>query len=83
MSALIGTPTSCLPMVDRLMEAGADELACFIDFGVAEVHAFEGLTYLAELKELAGDEALRTRRVLAEYLDERLPGKPRVTFELP
>ena len=82
MSALIGTPTSCLPMVDRLMEAGADELACFIDFGVAEPHALEGLTYLAELKELAGDEALRTRRVLAEHLDERLPGKPPVIFEI-
>ncbi|AKJ06585.1 natural product biosynthesis luciferase-like monooxygenase protein [Archangium gephyra] len=82
MSALIGTPTSCLPMVDRLMEAGADELACFIDFGVAEAHAIEGLTYLAELKELANDEALRTRRVLAEHLDERLPGKPPVTFEI-
>jgi natural product biosynthesis luciferase-like monooxygenase protein len=83
MSALIGTPTSCLPMVDRLVEAGADELACFIDFGVDGDRVLEGLASLAELKQLAEDDTLRLRRELDEYLDERLPGRPLVTFEFP
>ncbi|QSQ25339.1 LLM class flavin-dependent oxidoreductase [Pyxidicoccus parkwayensis] len=83
MSALIGTPTSCLSMVDRLVEAGADELACFIDFGVAGDLVLEGLKALAELKQLVEDDSLRLRQVLSEYLDERLPGRPAVTFEFP
>ncbi|MFP2925136.1 MupA/Atu3671 family FMN-dependent luciferase-like monooxygenase [Pyxidicoccus sp. 3LG] len=73
-SALIGTPTSCLPMVDRLMEAGADELACFIDFGVDSAAVLEGLSHLVELKALVNDDALRMRHVLTEYAEERLPG---------
>ncbi|MCY1022276.1 MupA/Atu3671 family FMN-dependent luciferase-like monooxygenase [Pyxidicoccus sp. MSG2] len=83
MSALIGTPTSCLSMVDRLVEAGADELACFIDFGVDGDRVLEGLTALSELKQLAEDDSLRLHRVLSEHLDERLPGRPPVAFELP
>lgn len=80
MSALIGTPTSCLPMVDRLAEIGADELACFIDFGVDENAVLAALSHLVELKQLVDDEALRLRRVLTEYLEERLPGHPPVAF---
>lgn len=80
-SALIGTPTSCLPMVDRLAEIGADELACFIDFGVPPDAVLEGLSHLVELKQLVDDDALRLRRVLTEYLDERLPGHPPITVE--
>jgi hypothetical protein len=70
-------------MVDRLVEAGADELACFIDFGVEGARVLEGLESLAELKQLAGDDTLRLRRELDEYLDERLPGRPPVIFEFP
>ena len=80
-SALIGTPTSCLPMVDRLAEIGADELACFIDFGVHPDTVLEGLSHLVELKRLVDDDALRLRRVLTEYLDERLPGHPPLVIE--
>jgi natural product biosynthesis luciferase-like monooxygenase protein len=82
MSALIGTPTSCLPMVDRLAEIGADELACFIDFGVDENAVLAALSHLVELKQLVEDGALRMRRVLSEYLEERLPGLPPLSFEL-
>ncbi|MCP3142307.1 MupA/Atu3671 family FMN-dependent luciferase-like monooxygenase [Pyxidicoccus xibeiensis] len=80
-SALIGTPTSCLPMVERLTEAGADELACFIDFGVEGSAVLEGLAHLVELKALVDDDALRMRRVLAAYVDERLPGLPPLSIE--
>jgi natural product biosynthesis luciferase-like monooxygenase protein len=33
-SGLCGTPASCLGMIDRLRNAGVDEVACLIDFGV-------------------------------------------------
>jgi len=79
--ALIGTPTSCLPMVDRLMAAGVDEVACFIDFGVSSEAVLESLTHLTELKRLAGDRSLRLSRLLSEYIEERLPNSRRpVTF---
>lgn len=33
-SGLCGTPASCLRMIDRLRDAGVDEVACLIDFGI-------------------------------------------------
>jgi natural product biosynthesis luciferase-like monooxygenase protein/amino acid adenylation domain-containing protein len=33
--ALIGSVASCRPVMDALIAAGADEVGCFIDFGVA------------------------------------------------
>jgi natural product biosynthesis luciferase-like monooxygenase protein len=76
-SALIGTPTSCLGMVERLANSGVDEMACFLDFGVDSDAVLESLTHLAELKRLVDDEALRTQRLLGEYLAERYPGQRR------
>ena len=32
-SSLIGTPASCMKMIERLKEIGVDEVACLIDFG--------------------------------------------------
>ncbi|RKH43923.1 LLM class flavin-dependent oxidoreductase [Corallococcus llansteffanensis] len=72
--ALIGTVTSCLPMVDKLLAGDVDEVACLIDFGVGTDAVLESLTHLAELKRLVQDESLRMERVLTEYLAERLPG---------
>ena len=47
-SGLFGTPQRCLAMVDKLSEAGVDEIACLIDFGVATD------TVLAHLPHLKG-----------------------------
>jgi iturin family lipopeptide synthetase A len=49
-SALIGTPESCLPIVENLKAIGVDEIACFIDFGVDEDAVFESFSYLNDLK---------------------------------
>jgi len=49
--SLIGTPLTCMPMVDRLKAMGVDEVACFIDFGVDTDSVIESLTYLNQLKE--------------------------------
>ncbi|HSF40181.1 MAG TPA: amino acid adenylation domain-containing protein [Thermoanaerobaculia bacterium] len=48
--SLMGTPETCLPMVARLAEAGVDELACLIDFGVPTAEALAGLSRLAEVE---------------------------------
>ncbi|WP_280409837.1 MupA/Atu3671 family FMN-dependent luciferase-like monooxygenase [Nocardia brasiliensis] len=52
-SGLFGTPDSALPMVASLHHAGADEIACLIDFGVAESTVRTGLESLATLAQHA------------------------------
>jgi len=50
-SALIGTPDSCSKIIDNLMAIGVDEVACFIDFGMAADSVLEGLPHLNVLRE--------------------------------
>ncbi|GAB1543388.1 hypothetical protein NUACC21_60620 [Scytonema sp. NUACC21] len=50
-SALIGTPESCSPIIDKLIAIGVDEIACFVDFGVDTDSVLEGLNQLNSLKE--------------------------------
>ncbi|HEX8337748.1 MAG TPA: MupA/Atu3671 family FMN-dependent luciferase-like monooxygenase, partial [Pyrinomonadaceae bacterium] len=50
-SALLGTPDSCLRMVNRLKAAGVDEVACLIDFGVEPREVLSNLRHLKSLKE--------------------------------
>ena len=52
-SALIGTPERCLEMVRRLQDAGVDEIACLIDFGIDTGTALAHLPHLAQLMALA------------------------------
>jgi natural product biosynthesis luciferase-like monooxygenase protein len=52
---LIGTPQTCLKMVERLKAIGVDEVACLIDF-VLDIDALlEGLEYIEQLKELSDE----------------------------
>ncbi|MGD1900082.1 MAG: LLM class flavin-dependent oxidoreductase [Phormidesmis sp.] len=54
--SLIGTPESCQPFIQRLSDAGVDEIACLIDF-VQDFGAVMGsLPYLAQLKSICGKE---------------------------
>jgi natural product biosynthesis luciferase-like monooxygenase protein len=48
-SALFGTPARCLALVDKFKEAGVDEIACLIDFGVDSDTV---LAHLQDLKQL-------------------------------
>lgn len=50
-SALIGTPESCLPIVDHLIAIGVDEIGCFIDFGVDGDSVLKALHHLNLLHE--------------------------------
>ncbi|MFE6858209.1 MupA/Atu3671 family FMN-dependent luciferase-like monooxygenase [Nocardia sp. NPDC057668] len=52
-SGLFGTPESALPMVESLHRAGADEIACLIDFGVPVPTVLDGLESLATLANKA------------------------------
>jgi natural product biosynthesis luciferase-like monooxygenase protein/amino acid adenylation domain-containing protein len=52
-SGLMGTVSTCLPMVEQLKEIGVDEVACLIDFGVDEDEVLASLHELAKLKEEA------------------------------
>ena len=51
-SALLGTPTGCLSMVQRLREVGVDEIACLIDFGVPTDTVLRHLHHLDQLRQL-------------------------------
>ncbi|HEY0601403.1 MAG TPA: amino acid adenylation domain-containing protein [Herpetosiphonaceae bacterium] len=50
-SSLMGTPETCLQIVDRLKGIGVDEVACLIDFGVEAQAVLDSLDYLTLLKE--------------------------------
>ena len=49
-TALIGTPDSCSPLVDKLQAVGVDEIACLVDFGVVSAAVLGSLPALTELK---------------------------------
>jgi len=49
---LIGTPETCLPLVERLESIGATEIACLLDFGPDANLILGNLPNLARLKEL-------------------------------
>jgi len=72
-SALIGSPKSCTPILDRLVDIGVNELACFVDFGIARESVLEGLPYLNELRrQYLGNSTAR----LSARLDQELPSFP-------
>ncbi|MTV55758.1 non-ribosomal peptide synthetase, partial [Pseudoduganella buxea] len=50
-SALIGTPDSCAAVVERLVAAGVNEVACFVDFGVDHGFAAQSFGALGELRQ--------------------------------
>src|SRR5579864_1661751 len=52
-SGLFGAPARCLKMVEKLKEAGADEVACLIDFGVETGMVLKSLHLLAEVQRQA------------------------------
>jgi len=51
-AALLGTPESCLPLVQTLEAAGVNEIGCLIDFGVEINATINGFEHLNALKDL-------------------------------
>ena len=52
-SSLIGTPSSCMKMIERLKAIGVDEVACLIDFGIDVDAVLDSLEHLVVLRELS------------------------------
>ncbi|HEY2732891.1 MAG TPA: MupA/Atu3671 family FMN-dependent luciferase-like monooxygenase, partial [Polyangiales bacterium] len=52
-SGLFGTPESCLAIIQKLSAIDVDDVACLIDFGVADAQVRSGLEQLARLQTLA------------------------------
>ena len=48
-AAWFGTVDSCLPLAQRLQDAGVDEVACLIDFGLDSQEVIDGLPHLVAL----------------------------------
>ncbi len=48
--ALIGTVESCAAVVEQVAAAGADEIACFVDFGVSRTQLRASLPHVDELR---------------------------------
>ncbi|TDE57746.1 amino acid adenylation domain-containing protein [Nonomuraea mesophila] len=51
--ALVGTVDTCRPIVDAIVAAGADEIACFVDFGLPGDRMSAGLELLPRLRASA------------------------------
>lgn len=49
--SLIGTPTSCIPFLKQIEQAGINEIACLIDFVPSYDAVIESLTYLKQLHD--------------------------------
>jgi natural product biosynthesis luciferase-like monooxygenase protein len=63
-SSLIGTPSSCMRMIERLQAIGVDEVACLIDFGIDVDSVLESLEDLVVLRELS-NRAPQAERLMA------------------
>lgn len=48
--ALIGTVESADPIINRLVAAGVDEIACFVDFGVTADQMLRGLRHIDQAR---------------------------------
>lgn len=64
-SGLFGSPESVSPTLQALGAAGADEIACLVDFGVPTDDALKGVTTLGRLKRLHETEVADTRHSFA------------------
>lgn len=58
-NALFGTVESSLGMIERLRDAGVDEIACLVDFGIDDAVVLESL---ACIRELMSSTAAASRR---------------------
>jgi natural product biosynthesis luciferase-like monooxygenase protein len=65
-SALMGTPESCLVMVERLKALDVDDVACLIDFGIPEDKVVPALALLADVRRRANPSPGAARE--AEYI---------------
>ncbi|TMC15076.1 MAG: amino acid adenylation domain-containing protein, partial [Chloroflexi bacterium] len=79
-SGLMGTVSTCLPMVEQLREIGVDEIACLVDFGVDEDEVLASLHELAKLKEEVNRQQMvdaSAKEVMGEEAKAQMAGELR------
>ncbi|HEY2362183.1 MAG TPA: MupA/Atu3671 family FMN-dependent luciferase-like monooxygenase [Candidatus Angelobacter sp.] len=77
-ASLIGTPQSCVPMIERLKSIGVNEVACLIDFGVDVESTLESLVHLDALKQLCQSSSGASGQdnveaTLTTFLQQKVP----------
>ncbi|MCW2248523.1 natural product biosynthesis luciferase-like monooxygenase protein/amino acid adenylation domain-containing protein [Azospirillum fermentarium] len=76
-SALIGSPETCAPIVERLNDIGVDEISCFVDFGVDPAAVLAGLPSLNALRRrFQPDTAAETAPVVVTTAGGTLSAEP-------
>ncbi|WP_441249244.1 amino acid adenylation domain-containing protein [Kitasatospora sp. McL0602] len=65
-SGLFGSPDTCADLVRQLSQAGIDEIACLVDFGVAPEDVLESLTWVDRLRDAHEVEAAEHGHSFAE-----------------
>jgi len=69
---LLGTPEKCIRLVGLLEEAGVDEIACLIDFGVAGDSVMRSLKFVTQIRDMAMRRRVERTRVDVEAFNEVL-----------
>jgi alkanesulfonate monooxygenase SsuD/methylene tetrahydromethanopterin reductase-like flavin-dependent oxidoreductase (luciferase family) len=49
-ASLLGTPPKCAAMIKKISDAGVNEAACLIDFGIDFESTMQSLEHLADLR---------------------------------
>ncbi|MFC0542577.1 non-ribosomal peptide synthetase/type I polyketide synthase [Kutzneria chonburiensis] len=76
--ALIGTPDSCAEVIGRLLDAGTDEFACFVDFGIDTEQVLASLPLLDAMRQRHRPRrgvALTPAQRRIWFLDQLYPGQ--------
>ncbi|WP_420574980.1 MupA/Atu3671 family FMN-dependent luciferase-like monooxygenase [Kordia sp.] len=66
-SSLFGTPEKCLDMVNKLYNAGINEIACLLDFGIDEQVVLDNLKNLKKVKDI-----VKRSRTQHQYIISKL-----------
>jgi natural product biosynthesis luciferase-like monooxygenase protein/amino acid adenylation domain-containing protein len=67
-SGLLGTPETCLEMVDRLKEIGVDEIGCLVDFGVDFDSVMSSLKYLNVVRQRSNEQRIADYSLPAQII---------------
>ncbi|WP_018348941.1 hybrid non-ribosomal peptide synthetase/type I polyketide synthase [Longispora albida] len=81
--ALIGSPESVAPVLAELTAAGADEIACFVDFGLPAAAVRAGLPYIVQLQDLVPAQAARHRQETVQPVQPGNNTEPASVIEAP
>lgn len=81
-SALIGSPQSVEHIINLLKDAGVDEIACFIDFGIDPDKVQKSLIYINELKGILDSRSVKQDSVAEKVQSYPLTREQRQIFAL-